>query len=444
MNTSSLNCRYYSSEKIAPLLTIFIGGNHEASNFLQELPYGGWVAPNIYYLGYGGVVNVGGLRIGGISGIYKGHDYLKGRFERPPYSDSTIRSVYHVRNLEVFRMKQLTQGTPLDIFLSHDWPRGVTKYGDADKLCQQKQFFKEEVESDSLGSRAAQDLLHSLKPKYWFAGHLHVKFAALVGHEADTEKEDNSDATNKLEETKEKTNSKPKEESKDIVSFTRFLALDKCLPRREFLQILDIKCGQKHLYQNASVSLTPSSRKDGLTISIKDQCSYNIYDNGGNIQLYHDLEWLTVLRLTDHLQKVTPHSVYMPGPGGSEPYQFTPSEADLRETLQLMNNDLCIKRDLFTHTAPAFDPTADAFAIQNIETVRQPEPVLNPYTDDLCNKLKIGEPIALMLKQAKHPHKRMSVMVTPKRQPTAAEMDVTLDVNCRDDVSENQITSDSV
>lgn len=36
---------------MAPVLTIFIGGNHEASNYLQELPYGGWVAPNIYYMG---------------------------------------------------------------------------------------------------------------------------------------------------------------------------------------------------------------------------------------------------------------------------------------------------------------------------------------------------------------------------------------------------------
>lgn len=43
--------RYYSGEKKAPILTVFIGGNHEASNHLQELPYGGWVAPNIYYLG---------------------------------------------------------------------------------------------------------------------------------------------------------------------------------------------------------------------------------------------------------------------------------------------------------------------------------------------------------------------------------------------------------
>lgn len=51
LTTLPLCSRYYSGEKKAPVLTIFIGGNHEASNHLQELPYGGWVAPNIYYLG---------------------------------------------------------------------------------------------------------------------------------------------------------------------------------------------------------------------------------------------------------------------------------------------------------------------------------------------------------------------------------------------------------
>lgn len=64
--------KYYSGEKVAPILTIFIGGNHEASNYLQELPYGGWVAPNIYYLGYAGVVQVNGVRIGGVSGRFGG------------------------------------------------------------------------------------------------------------------------------------------------------------------------------------------------------------------------------------------------------------------------------------------------------------------------------------------------------------------------------------
>ncbi len=70
--------KYYSMEKKAPILTLFIGGNHEASQPLRELYYGGWVAPNIYYLGAAGVVKYGGIRIGGISGIYKSHDYELG------------------------------------------------------------------------------------------------------------------------------------------------------------------------------------------------------------------------------------------------------------------------------------------------------------------------------------------------------------------------------
>lgn len=99
--------RYYSGEATAPILTIFIGGNHEASNYLQELAYGGWVAPNIYYLGYAGVIKIGGIRIAGLSGIYKGYNYFKGHHEIAPYDNSTMKSVYHVRNLEVFRLKQV-------------------------------------------------------------------------------------------------------------------------------------------------------------------------------------------------------------------------------------------------------------------------------------------------------------------------------------------------
>ena len=55
--------KYYSGEKTAPVLTIFIGGNHEASNHLRELYYGGWVAPKIYYLGSSGNNNNKKLKI---------------------------------------------------------------------------------------------------------------------------------------------------------------------------------------------------------------------------------------------------------------------------------------------------------------------------------------------------------------------------------------------
>lgn len=35
--------KYFESQK-APILTIFIGGNHEAVNYMRELYFGGWVA----------------------------------------------------------------------------------------------------------------------------------------------------------------------------------------------------------------------------------------------------------------------------------------------------------------------------------------------------------------------------------------------------------------
>lgn len=34
--------KYYNGECVAPVLTIFIGGNHESSAHNWELPYGGW------------------------------------------------------------------------------------------------------------------------------------------------------------------------------------------------------------------------------------------------------------------------------------------------------------------------------------------------------------------------------------------------------------------
>jgi hypothetical protein len=39
-----------------------------------------------------------------------------------------MRSVYHVREVEVFKLAQLTGH--IDIMLSHDWPRGIAMYGD--------------------------------------------------------------------------------------------------------------------------------------------------------------------------------------------------------------------------------------------------------------------------------------------------------------------------
>ncbi|EAW16266.1 RNA lariat debranching enzyme [Aspergillus fischeri NRRL 181] len=156
---------YYSGKKTAPYLTIFIGGNHEASNYLFELYYGGWVAPNIYYLGAANVIRCGPLRIAGLSGIWKGYDYRKPHFERLPYNNDDVQSIYHV-----------------DLGLSHDWPNRVELCGDHETLFAKKHGFREDSNNGRLGSIAARFVLDRLRPAFWFSAHLHVKFNAVVQH----------------------------------------------------------------------------------------------------------------------------------------------------------------------------------------------------------------------------------------------------------------------
>ncbi|CEJ58068.1 Putative Lariat debranching enzyme [Penicillium brasilianum] len=173
--------KYYSGEAVAPYLTIFCGGNHEASNYMFELYYGGWAAPNIYYLGAANVVRFGPLRISAMSGIWKGYDFRKPHFERLPYNSDDLHSVYHIRELDVRKLLQVR--TQVDIGLSHDWPRGIEYSGDHQELFRKKRGFREDSEHGRLGNAAARDVLDRLRPAYWFSAHLHVKFAAAVAHD---------------------------------------------------------------------------------------------------------------------------------------------------------------------------------------------------------------------------------------------------------------------
>ena len=173
---------YYSGARTAPYLTIFIGGNHEASNYLRELYYGGWVAPNIYYLGAANVVRVGPLRIAGMSGIWKGYDYKKPHHERLPFDHDAVKSVYHQRELDVRKLLQIR--TQVDVGLSHDWPREIEWHGNHKALFRRKGHLEPDARSGRLGSPAAKHVLDRLRPRYWFSAHLHVKFAAVVNHDA--------------------------------------------------------------------------------------------------------------------------------------------------------------------------------------------------------------------------------------------------------------------
>lgn len=374
--------KYYSGQLVAPVLTLVIGGNHEASNYLQQLAYGGWLAPRIYYAGYASVLRFGSVRIAAQSGIYKHQDYYRGHYERPPYTAGSMRSAYHVRELDTFRLKQLTGD--IDVFLSHDWPRGIYHHGNLQQLLRKKPFFKDEISSNQLGSPAGEELLSCLRPSYWLAAHLHVKFAALVQHS--TENLDTSQSNRST------TNSTPAKR------FTRFLALDKCLPKKRYLQVLEFPDSPP-----AAADGAPSTGDLGTnaeTSAISNQLGADPY-------LSYDLEWLTVLRLTDHLLSVSPSSVYMPGRAGStdsERYDFRPSAEEMAATRAIWCSSseagsLAVPNN-FTATVSPYNGSA------NIRGGIQPAASTDPQTTEFCCRLGIRDPMALLLSSttASTPH----------------------------------------
>lgn len=256
---------YYSGARTAPYLTIFIGGNHEASNYMWELYYGGWAAPNIYYMGAANVIHLGPIRIAGLSGIWKGFDYKKPHYERLPYNGSDVKSIYHVRELDT--RKLLLIESQVDIGLSHDWPRGVEWKGDHRQLFRFKPYFEQEANDGTLGSVAAAKAMEHLRPPYWFSAHMHCRFAAEWVHEQasepvppinpdaidlDSDSDEDADGSDEVEKREqasdkkivEKSNGEPSTDthSQGITNnVTQFLALDKCLPNKHFLQLLEVE-----------------------------------------------------------------------------------------------------------------------------------------------------------------------------------------------------------
>lgn len=99
-----------------------------------------------------------------------------------------------------------------------------------------------QIEDNSLGSPPAEHLLQQLRPAYWFSAHLHVKFPALYRHPPGPPAASTAAAL-----PAGAGGPPPDSSGKDAVAAaaavggggrtTAFLALDKCLPGRGFLQV---------------------------------------------------------------------------------------------------------------------------------------------------------------------------------------------------------------
>lgn len=178
---------------------------------------------------------------------------------------------------------------------------------------------------------------------------MHCKFSAIIPH-LPSKATDGSGSGQKNEET-------------IYEQETKFLALDKCLPKRRFLQVIDVD----------------------VTEEFRDKPPV----------LNYDLEWLTVLHLTNHLINVKHINHYMPDDKSEERFDFRPSEDEKNYILGKFDGNLEIPKD-FVRTAVPYDgKTGYQFGTK-------PASFINPQTTTLCNQLNIDDPLSLAMLLSGH------------------------------------------
>jgi len=225
-----------------------------------------------------------------MSGIFKDYNYRKGRYETFPYNDRDIKSVYHYREIDTYRLMHLRKGGcqgGIDIFMSHDWPQWIWEYGRnrGQDLIRVKPYFRDEMESGKLGSAPLKCILDHVQPVLWFAAHLHVKFAAVYPHQQ-------SSTSNSTSDDRKNESSTP--------HVTRFLSLDKLLPGRDFLQIIEVDI--------PSSSSSSSLCNDELTTTTTTTTNTTTTNTTTTTnELEYDIEWLTIMRKTISLQSADPN-----------------------------------------------------------------------------------------------------------------------------------------
>ncbi|CAN8104041.1 unnamed protein product [Discula destructiva] len=432
---------YYSGARTAPYLTLFIGGNHEAAAYLWELYYGGWAAPNIFYMGAANVVRVGPLRIAGLSGIWKGFDYRKAHGERLPFGQGDVKSFYHVRELDVRKLLQLRE--QVDVGLSHDWPRGVEKHGDTQQLYRMRPMWKQESLDGSLGSVAAEYVMDRLRPAYWFSAHMHWKFSAIKSYpppgepaEVETPTEtppqldiapeaapavpatvadpneielDMDDSDEEVAPAKVEAATAPAPEAPSTAvpddlraqlpaSFlkpketgpkrtpgqpvpstinntqTRFLALNKCEPKRDFLQVCDL-----HPVDPAHLATYPPS-------STSDENPNTRYP------LQYDPEWLAITRVFHPHLTIGDRTATVPTDEGEPAYRpLIDTERAWVDANIVATDKLAVPHN-FAPTAPALVPGSESThsELWTLHGGVQPHEYTNPQTAAFCELLGLA------------------------------------------------------
>ena len=157
--------QYDSGELLFPCPLLFIGGNHDPYNWLDDYPGGGWLNDWLYYFGRATSTEHEGLNICAISGIWHPKKSLATERALMPATHTAADRkafTYSVQGEVEALIEEEKTDIPCDILLLHDWPAGLDK----------RPF---------VGSPLNREAILAIKPKRTFCGHMHKHFAGRLG-----------------------------------------------------------------------------------------------------------------------------------------------------------------------------------------------------------------------------------------------------------------------
>lgn len=155
-----------------PYPLYFIGGNHEPYGFLDNFPAGKEIAPNFNYLGRVNAINLFGLKIVGVSGIYKPDLFTC----RPSIDEIEFYSNKKYIGFTEAEIERAINYYSADILIMHEWATNIIKKEDLAKLQQRYS----NIRYEQIGNEYARLLIEALQPKLVLFGHMHLKYRSLL------------------------------------------------------------------------------------------------------------------------------------------------------------------------------------------------------------------------------------------------------------------------
>ena len=213
---------------------------------------------------------------------------------------------------------------------THDWPQDLP--GSKEFLLKKRPNLKEAIEKNELTSPMHKLLLQKLKPKHWFANAMMLYFQTNCDH--------------------------PDKSGDTTIETTRFLGLNKCAPKRKYLELINVPSDEFNI--------------DGLE---------------------YDLEWLAILRMTSQwISNQKEPFVLPPQPWAVVEFDI---ESEKKKIEESFGDNLKIPKN-FTVDLP-FERTDDEpTTLKDIDPGRRKN-YANRQTTEFCRRLGVKDPMQSML-----------------------------------------------